>query len=87
MLEPRLSCGPVLEWRLIGKPPPGVPPGELAHDGAILILGVIRALSDKRLVGKALLTFKKLLSLADADDLIHQLLMYAASEKVKFFFC
>lgn len=75
MFEPRRSCGPVLEWRLMGKPPPGVPPGELAQDGAMRILGVIRALSDSRLVGKALLTFRKLLSLADADDLIHQLLM------------
>ena len=24
--EALLSCGPILEWRRIGKPPPGVPP-------------------------------------------------------------
>lgn len=67
MLEPRRSWGPVLECLRMGKPPPGVPPGELAHDGAILILGVIRALSESRRFVNVLATRRKLLS-ALADD-------------------
>ena len=67
MLEPRLSCGPVLECRRIGRPPPGVPPGELAQDGAIRILGVISVLSDSRRLVNVLATRRKLLS-AFADD-------------------
>lgn len=62
MFDPRRSCGPILECRRTGKPPPGVPPGELAQDGATRILGVIKVLSDRRLLVKALCTFKKLLS-------------------------
>lgn len=63
--DPRRSCGPMLEWRRVGRPvvPPGVPPGDEAHDGAILIFGVIKVLSDKRRLGKTLATRKKLLSL------------------------
>lgn len=34
-------------------------PGDDAHDGAILILGVIRVLSDKRRFGKAALATLK----------------------------
>jgi hypothetical protein len=49
----------------VGSPelPPGVPPGDEAQEGAILILGVIRVLSERRRLGKALATRKKLLSL------------------------
>lgn len=65
IFDPRRSWGPVLECRRIGSPPPGVPPGELAHDGAIRILGVIRVLSDRRLFVNVLATRRKLLSLAD----------------------
>lgn len=54
----------MLECRRIGNPPPGVPPGELAHDGAIRIFGVIRVLSDRRLLVNVLATRRKLLSLA-----------------------
>lgn len=64
--EARRSCGPMLEWRRVGSPefvPPGVPPGDEAHDGAMRILGVIKVLSDKRRFGKALETRRKLLSL------------------------
>jgi len=57
----------VLECRRIGRPPPGVPPGELAQDGAIRILGVIRVLSDKRLLVNVLATLRKLLSLVDGE--------------------
>lgn len=71
-LDPRRSCGPVLECRLIGNPLPGVPPGELEHDGAIRIFGVNKVLSDKRRLGKALETLKKLPSLADDDEPSHQ---------------
>lgn len=53
----------MLECRRIGKPPPGVPPGELAQDGAIRIFGVIRVLSERRLLVNVLATFRKLLSL------------------------
>lgn len=37
-------------------------PGDEAHDGAILIFGVINVLSESRRFGKALTTRKKLLS-------------------------
>lgn len=61
----------MLECRRIGKPPPppvpGVPPGELAQDGAIRIFGVIRVLSDSRLLVNVLATRRKLLSLADGE--------------------
>jgi hypothetical protein len=54
-------------------PPPGVPPGEEAQDGAMRILGgIIRALSDRRRFGKALCTLKKLLSGDDGDAPNHQ---------------
>lgn len=65
--ELRRSWGPILECRLIGKPPPGVPPGEEAQDGAIRILGVISVLSDRRLLGNALATRRKLLSGEEGD--------------------
>lgn len=57
-VDPRRSCGPILECRRIGNPPPGVPPGELAHEGAMRILGVINVLSESRRLGNALLTFR-----------------------------
>lgn len=72
MFDPRRSCGPMLECRRIGRPPPGVPPGEEAHDGAIRIFGVIRVLSDNRRVGKALETLKKLRSGDEGDPPNHQ---------------
>lgn len=62
--EPRRSCGPMLEWRRVGRPacePPGVPPGDEAHDGAILIFGAIKVLSDRRRPGSRLTTRRKLL--------------------------
>lgn len=73
-VDPRRSWGPMLEWRLIGRPPPpGVPPGEEAHDGATRILGgIMRALSDSRRFGKALWTLKKLLSGDDGEAPNHQ---------------
>lgn len=66
-MEPLLSCGPILECLLIGRPPPGVPPGEEAHDGAIRIFGVIRVLSDSLRFGKAFTTLSKLLSGDEGD--------------------
>lgn len=51
----------MLEWRRIGSPSPGVTPGELSQDGATRIFGVIRVLSDSRLLVKVFATFKKLL--------------------------
>lgn len=63
MLDPRRSWGPVLECRRIGRPLPGVAPGELAQDGAIRIFGVIRVLSDRRRLVNVLATRRKLLSL------------------------
>lgn len=64
IVELRRSWGPVLECRRIGSPPPGVPPGELAQDGATRIFGAIRVLSDRRLVGaNPVVTLRKLLSL------------------------
>ncbi|KAF7268591.1 hypothetical protein GWI33_018339 [Rhynchophorus ferrugineus] len=71
-VEPLRSCGPILECRRMGRPPPGVPPGDDAHDGAIRILGVIKVLSDNRLLGKALATLKKLLSGDEGDPPNHQ---------------
>lgn len=71
IVEPRLSCGPMLEWRRVGKPLPGVPPGDEAHDGAMRIFGVIKVLSDNRRLGNALATRKKLLS-GDAGPPNHQ---------------
>lgn len=62
MAEPRRSCGPMLECRRMGRPPPGVPPGDEAHDGAMRILGVISVLSESRRLGKAFTTRRKLLS-------------------------
>lgn len=55
----------MLEWRRVGKPelPPGVPPGDDAHDGAMRILGVISVLSERRRLGNAFDTRRKLLSL------------------------
>lgn len=81
IFEPRRSWGPVLECRRIGSPPPppGVPPGELAQDGAIRILGVIRVLSDRRLLVNVLATLRKLLSLAD-DEVNHPPNMAARTE-------
>lgn len=73
MFEPLRSCGPVLECRRIGKPPPGVPPGELAHDGAMRIFGVINVLSERRRHVKVLATLRKLLSFVDEDEPNHQL--------------
>lgn len=71
-VEPLRSWGPMLEWRRIGNPPPGVPPGEDAHEGAIRIFGVINVLSESLLLGKALTTRKKLLSGDDGDAPNHQ---------------
>lgn len=67
MAEPRRSCGPILLCRRMGRPPLGVPPGELAHEDAIRIFGVINVLSDRRRFGKAFATRKKLLSGDDGD--------------------
>ena len=53
----------------MGNPSPGVAPGELSHDGATRIFGVIRVLSDNRLLVKVFVTFKKLLlSLFDDEN-------------------
>lgn len=68
--DPLRSCGPMLECRRVGNPPPGVPPGEDAHDGAIRIFGVINVLSDNRRLGNALETRRKLLS-GEEDDPNH----------------
>lgn len=72
MADPRRSCGPMLECRRIGKPPPGVPPGDDAHDGAIRIFGVIRVLSDRRRFGNAFATLRKLRSGDEGDPPNHQ---------------
>jgi hypothetical protein len=68
-VDPRRSWGPMLECLLMGSPPPpGVPPGEDAHDGAMRIFGgIISALSERRLLGKALWTLRKLLSGEDGE--------------------
>lgn len=71
MADPLRSCGPILLCRRMGKPPPGVPPGDDAHEGAIRIFGVMRVLSDRRLFGKAFVTRKKLLSGDDGDPPNH----------------
>lgn len=71
--DPRRSCGPILECRRVGSPPPGVPPGEEAQEGAIRILGVISVLSDRRrMLGKALATRRKLLSGDEGEMPYHQ---------------
>lgn len=67
MVDPRRSCAPMLECRLIGRPPPGVPPGEEAHDGAMRIFGVISVLSERRRLGNAFTTRRKLLSGDEGD--------------------
>lgn len=72
MAEPRRSCGPIELCRRIGNPPPGVPPGDDAQDGAIRIFGVINALSDKRRFGNAFATRRKLLSGDDGELPNHQ---------------
>lgn len=69
--DPLRSWGPILECRRVGSPPPGVPPGEEAHDGAIRIFGVINVLSDSLRFGKAFATRRKLLS-GDEGDPNHQ---------------
>lgn len=69
--EPRRSCGPILECRRIGRPPPGVPPGDDAHDGAIRIFGVINVLSESRRLGNALATRRKFRSGDDGDPPNH----------------
>lgn len=56
----------------MGSPPPGVPPGDDAQDGAIRIFGVISVLSDSRRFGNALPTRRKLLSGDDGDPPNHQ---------------
>lgn len=71
-VEPLRSWGPILECLLIGNPPPGVPPGEEAQEGAIRILGVISVLSDSLRFGKALTTRRKLLSGEDGEPPNHQ---------------
>ena len=73
-VDPRRSWGPMLECRLMGSPPPpGVPPGEEAHDGAMRIFGgIMRALSERRRFGNALWTLRKLLSGDDGEAPNHQ---------------
>lgn len=72
MAEPRRSCGPMLLCRRIGRPLPGVPPGDDAHDGAMRIFGVIRVLSDNRRFGNEFATRRKLLSGDDGELPNHQ---------------
>lgn len=72
IVEPRRSCGPMLECRRVGSPLPGVPPGDEAHDGAMRIFGVIKVLSDSRRLGNALATRRKLLSGDDGEQPNHQ---------------
>lgn len=72
MVEPRRSCGPMLECRRVGSPLPGVPPGEEAHEGAMRILGVISVLSDSRRLGNTLPTRRKLLSGDEGEQPNHQ---------------
>lgn len=62
----------MLEWRRVGRPLPGVPPGEEAHDGAMRILGVISVLSDSRRLGNTLPTRRKLLSGDEGEQPNHQ---------------
>lgn len=72
-VDPLRSCGPILECRRMGRPPPGVPPGDEAHDGAIRIFGVIKVLSDSLLFEIELLTtLRKLLSGDEGDPPNHQ---------------
>lgn len=56
----------------MGRPLPGVPPGEEAHDGAMRILGVISVLSDSRRLGNTLPTRRKLLSGDEGEQPNHQ---------------
>lgn len=71
--DPRLSWGPILECLLVGRPPPGVPPGLEAQDGAIRILGVIRVLSERRrMLGNALATRRKFESGDEGEMPYHQ---------------
>lgn len=56
----------------MGRPPPGVPPGDDAQEGAMRIFGVINVLSESLLLGKAFTTLKKLLSGDDGDAPNHQ---------------
>lgn len=72
MVEPLLSCGPMLECLRIGKPPPGVPPGDDAQEGAIRIFGVIKVLSDSLRFGNALTTLRRLLSGDEGEPPNHQ---------------
>lgn len=72
MADPRRSCGPMLECRRIGRPPPGVPPGDDAHDGAIRIFGVINVLSDRRRFGNAFETRRKFRSGDEGEPPNHQ---------------
>lgn len=72
MVEPRRSWGPMLECRRVGRPLPGVPPGEEAHDGAMRIFGVISVLSESRRLGNTLPTRRKLLSGEDGEQPNHQ---------------
>ena len=73
MVEPRRSCGPMLECLRVGRPLPGVPPGDDAHDGAMRIFGGIRVLSERRRLGKAFATRRKLLSGDEGEPPNHQL--------------
>lgn len=67
IVDPLLSWGPILECRRMGSPPPGVPPGDDAHDGAMRIFGVMRVLSESLLLGNAFTTRRKLLSGEEGD--------------------
>lgn len=56
----------------MGRPacePPGVPPGEETHDGAIFILGANSVLSDSRRPGSKLATRRKFPLVAAATPL------------------
>lgn len=72
MVEPRRSWGPMLECRRVGRPLPGVPPGEEAQEGAMRIFGVISVLSESRRLGNTLPTRRKLLSGDDGEQPNHQ---------------
>lgn len=66
----------MLECRRMGNPSPGVAPGELSHDGATRIFGVMRVLSDNRLLVKVFVTFKKLLlSLFDDENHLNMVII------------
>lgn len=72
IVEPLLSWGPILECLLMGRPPPGVPPGDEAQEGAIRIFGVIRVLSDSLRFGNAFTTLRRLLSGDEGEPPNHQ---------------